>query len=252
MGKLAKKQETALTKWDDELAKHAADVAGKEQLPTGSFVSIRGGQMSIAGNPVKDNRVNVVIVDHIYENAYYEGDYDADNPQPPVCYAFGREEKEMAPHEKCSEPQNETCMGCEKNVFGSAERGKGKACKNSRRLALITADDMDADSISEGAIVYMKLPVTSTRAWAGYVQGLAAKYKRPPFGVVTEIAVIPDPKTQFKVGFTLVDQVPNNLIGPLMARREKVADEIMFPYGTPAEKEKPAKKVAVAGKKRKF
>lgn len=232
---LAKRGGTAITKWEAELAKHAADVAAAEQMPTGQFVSIRAGVLTIGGQPVKDNKVKVVIIDHVYENALYRGDYDADNPQPPHCFAFGRNEKELAPHEEAYEPANEACEGCPNNVFGSADKGKGKACKNTRRLALISADGLSPDSVQDGELVYMKLPVTSTKGWAYYVKGLFAAYKRPPFAVVTEVAVVPDPNSQFKVTFTYVGMVPDNVMGAIMERREKVMAEIMFPYGKPTE-----------------
>lgn len=223
----------ALAKWDEELAKYAAEVAEAEQMPTGSFVSLKGGVLSIAGNPVKDNKLKVIIVDHVYENDFYDEDFDPDQPQPPVCYAFGRTEDELRPHEKASEPQHDQCAGCAKNVFGSAPKGKGKACKNSRRLALISADGLSADSIRDGEVVYLKLPVTSTKGWAYYVKGLHATLKRPPFGVITEIALVPDPKTQFKVSFNVVGPVPDSVMGAVMERRAKVQEEIMFPYSSP-------------------
>lgn len=240
MGKkdaIEKRGSAAISKWEAELEKEAADVAAKEQMPSGSFVSIRGGIMTIGGSPIKDNKVQVVIIDHVYENAMYDGDYDADNPQPPVCYAFGRDEAELKPHEKASEPQHDQCQGCEKNVFGSAEKGKGKACKNTRRLALISADNINPGSIKDGELVYLKLPVTSTKGWAMYVKSLFAHYKRPPYAVITEVAVVPDQKSQFKVTFERVDGIPANLGPAIMARREKVKEEIMFPYGDPTPKE---------------
>lgn len=249
---LAKRGSVGMTKWEEELAKHATEAADKEQMPTGSFVSIRGGVMTIAGQPIKDNKVKVVIVDHVYENALYSGDYDPDAPQPPSCYAFGRDEKELAPHEKSSEPAHESCEGCPNNVFGSADKGKGKACKNTRRLALVSADGLSEDSVRDGELVYMKLPVTSTKGWAFYVKGLAAQMKRPPFGVITEIAVIPDPKTQFKVAFRVVEAVPNEVMGAVMERREKVMEEIMFPYGSPSEQTPKKGKQQAKSKARKF
>lgn len=240
MGKkdaIEKRGSAAISKWEAELEKEAADIASKEQMPSGSFVSIRGGVMTIGGAPIKDNKVQVVVIDHVYENAKYDGAYDPDDPQPPSCYAFGRDEAEMRPHEKASQPAHDQCQGCDNNVFGTAEKGKGKACKNTRRLALISADNLNANSIANGELVYLKLPVTSTKIWATYVKALNAHYKRPPYAVVTEISVVPDPKSQFKVLFERVDGIPANLGPAIMARREKVKDEIMFPYGDPTPKE---------------
>lgn len=239
--KLAKRGSTGITKWDEELAKHAADVSAAEQMPTGSFVSTRGGILAIAGQPLKDNKMQVIIVDHVYENAFYEGDYDADNPSPPSCYAFGRTEEELKPHEKASDPVHDQCTGCPNNAFGSAEKGKGKACKNIRRLALISADGLSKESIKDGERVYLKVPVTSAKGWAFFVKGLASTMKRPPFAVIAEIAAVPDPKSQFRLTFQHVENVPDALMGAVMARREKEMSEIMFPYAAPAEDAKPAK-----------
>lgn len=225
----------AITKWDEELAKHAMEAADKEQMPTGSFVSIRGGVLTIAGQAVKDNKLKAVIIDHCYENAYYEGEYDPEQPQPPVCYAFGRDDKELKPHEKAAKPCSEMCEGCPNNQFGSAEKGKGKACKNIRRLALISADGLNANSAEKSELVYLKLSVMSCKGWAFYVKGLAATLRRPPFGVVTEISVVPDVKAQFKVNFSVIGPVPDEVMGAVMERREKVMDEIMFPYSAPTE-----------------
>ncbi len=255
---LAKRGTAAVAKagqWDDELAKYATEVADKEQMPAGNFVSIKGGILTIGGSPMNGNKVKVIIVDHVYENAKYDSDYDPDAPQPPSCYAFGRDEAELKPHEKASEPAHDQCSGCAHNVFGSAEKGKGKACKNIRRLAMVSADELSADSVRDGTLVYMKIPVTSTKGWAYYVKGLAATLKRPPFGVITEVAVVPDAKSQFKITFQACGNVPNEVMGAVMARREKVAEEIMFPYGAPNADEKPAKgkaKVKAAAKSRKF
>lgn len=242
--KLAKRSGSAIVKWDEELAKYAQEGVAREALPSGMFISVRAGQLSIAGQPVKDNKLQVVVVDYVNENAMYVGDFDADAPQPPVCYAFGRDEKDMRPHEKCSEPQSEACVGCPNNVFGSSERGKGKACKNIRRLALLSADNLSKESLTDGDVLYLKVPVTSVKAWALYVRGVASNFKRPAFAVVTELSVVPDPKSQFKLTFRYVGEIERDLLPALMQRREKVAEEIGFPYqeAAPVQPKKGKKK----------
>ena len=239
---------TALAKWDDELAKFAEEVSSKEQMPGGSFLSFKAGQISIAGTPVKGNSLQVIIMDSIFENCLYEGDYDADNPQPPSCYAFGREDADLKPHEEATDPKCEQCAGCPMNDWGSSEKGKGKACKNTRRLAIISANGLSPESVENGELLFARLPVTSVKGWCYYVKSLAATLKRPPFGVVTEISSVPDAKTQFKVTFTPVGPVPNEVVGAIMERRKAVQEQIAFPYPKASEK-KPAAK----GKKgRKF
>lgn len=242
---------TALTTWEERLAARAqAAVEQEASVSAGQFISVRAGQLSYDGNAIAGNKMKVVVLDAILENAYYEGKFDPDNPAPPLCYAFGRDDKELAPHEKATKPQHETCKGCPHNEWGSADGGerRGKACKNIRRLALIPAEPLSAEALGKSDVAYFKLPVTSVKAWAAYVRALAALRKRSPEGCVTEISVASDPKTQFKVSFNHVLDLKNELLGVVMPRADTARDEIAFPYPEPQEQEAPAPK----GKKRKF
>jgi hypothetical protein len=225
-----------MTKWDEELAREAAEQASKESVGS-SKLSVRGGAFSVGGSPLKDREIPVVVVDHVFENCYYKGDFDADNPSSPVCFAFGQDADDMRPHEKSSEPQCETCAACAKNQFGSAERGRGKACKNSKRLMIISGADASPESIKEGEMLQFNVPVTSVKGWAHYVKGLAATYRRPPYAVITELAIEPDDKTQFKILFRFLELLSDKFAGVLAARREQAAEAIVTPYAPPREDE---------------
>lgn len=233
---------TAIVKWDEALAARAQMAKkAEESVSTGSFISLKSGVMSYNGNPVPGNKLDVVVVDAILENHYFDGAYDPNTPQSPSCYAFGRDEDEMSPHEKVDEPFSEKCKGCPNNEWGSADTGRGKACKNVRRLAVIPADALDggAEGVEEAAIAYLKVPVTSVKAWAGYVNQLAAANK-PPLAFVTEISVTPDAGSQFKVNFKAKESIEDGeLIGALLAKAGVVEQTIAFPY-QPVE-EAPAK-----------
>ncbi len=265
----------ALTTWDEELAKQAAaSAAMEENTASGSFFSLKSGVLSFNDSPIPGNEMAVVIVDHILENVYHEGEYDPDDPQGPSCFAFGRDEKVMKPHDIVFEAgkQQNDCCGipgsadcCPQNEWGSADRGKGKACKNTRRLALLPAGTFDKNgnfkSIEDPehyentAIAYMKLPVTSVRGYAAFVKQVAGALKRPPHGLMTKISVVPDAKSQFKVIFEALVQVPNELMGVIMQRHQEAAASIEFPYQLaddeptagkgkkkPAAKKRPARK----------
>lgn len=225
-----------MTKWDEELAKRASIAMGMEEdsLGGGNFISLKSGVMTYRDNPVPGNKMNVVILDHAFENDYYGGqDYDPANKAPPVCFALGKDGATLAPHEKSSDPQNngEPCKTCPlggKEAWGSSDKGSGKACKNSRRLIMITEDGLK--DIDNASVAMLKIPVTSVRAWAGYVKSLQDTLKRPPLGVITEISVVPDVKSQFKVQFKLKDKVPNDKLDALFKRCDKVQDTLMQPY----------------------
>ena len=245
----SKSGNVAITKWSDEMAKYAQEAAGSEQTPSGSFVSLRGGVLSFQGSPAKDNKAQVVILDNIYENTLYTGKFDPESPQPPSCYAFARDEKDLKPHEKASAPQHDQCSGCEHNVFGSAETGKGKACKNTRRLALLSANGLSAQTVRDYDVLHLKIPVTSVKGWSYYVKGIATTLKRPPFGVVTELAVVPDPKSQFRLVFTCVSPIDDAVMGAVMERRKEIMEQIAFPY---PEASAAPKAKAAPSKARKF
>lgn len=222
----------ALAKWEAQLAQDAKAEADNEQLPGGQFLSIKAGVLSLAGQPIEDNKLDVVIVDHVFENAYYTGRYDPDNPSSPICYAFGREEESMAPADDVEEKQNDACAGCPQNVFGTADEGRrpGKACKNGRRLALLSAEGITAHAASEGEIAFLKVPPTSLKGWAYYVKSLASTYRRPTYGVVTTIGVVPDQKDQVRVTFVMKELLDAKVLAAIAERREAVKELIIFPY----------------------
>lgn len=236
-----KKPAAGVNSYDAELAAFAAEYGSMEENAGGAlpFVSFKGGRISFNGGEVPDGRFNVVVLDHVLENHFYLDAYDADNPSSPACFAFGRVDAEMAPHDNSSEPQCEGCRGCPMNEFGSADRGKGKACKNVRRLAIITEEDLD--DIENATVAYMKVPVMSVKGWAGYVQQLANVMKVPPFAVITEVSIVPDAKSQFRVQFKLVEQITDKAqIKALIAKRESIQQEIVTPYQATEIEEKPA------------
>lgn len=253
---MAKKptKSTAVANYDEQLAAlMQQDVETEKSISSGGkFISTKGGQLSYDGNLMKDNEMYVVIVDHIFENAYYEGRYNPDNLQPPTCFAFGRSEKDLIPHVNVIDAdQNpcDACTGCPMNEWGSD--GRGKACKNVRRLAVIPAghvngktDELelyDDDHFKSADVAYLKLPVTSTKGFSTYIKQVAQAYNKPVLGVITRVYCTPDDKTQYKVNFEAIDEVPIELLGVLMQRRSMVMEEIDFPYSLEERDPVPAK-----------
>lgn len=242
---------TSMVAWEERLRQEAQVAAAIEENvgSGGSFISTKGGRLMFEGAEIPGNKMNVVILDHILENNLFAGRYDPDTPASPVCFSLGRDENELAPHENSPEPQHDTCRGCPMNEFGTADTGKGKACKNSRRLALITEGDLE--DIENAKVSYLKLPVTSVKGWAGYVRQLHTTLGRPPFGVVTEISLVPDPKTQFKMQFKLVEQIDSaESFEALFTKKDAVAQEIAFPYQPrEEEEERPARGRQAVGRR---
>lgn len=229
---------TQIQKWDEELAAAAQVVVESEVASGGQFFSVRGGVLQFNDAPLPGNEVAVVIVDYIFENVFYEGEFNPEQPQGPTCFAFARSENDLAPHAMVVEKQHDKCSGCPRNEWGSADRGRGKACRNIRRLGLILAGDLkngqftqyDAEHFATAQPGYLKVPVTSVKGFASFAKQVAAVLRRPPWAIFTKVKVVSDPRTQFRVVFEPISEVPNELLSVLKKRNDEVSQLIAFPY----------------------
>lgn len=242
--------------WDEELAKLAQESATMEEsTSTGSFFSLKSGVLSLNDNAFPNNEMAVIILDTVLENVFYKDGYDPEAVTAPSCFAFGRSEDEMEPHlivKSAELNPAETCAQCPNNEWGSADVGRGKACSNRRRLAMIPAGTFDKqgnfvafedpEDFEASLVAFMKLPVTSVKGYASYVKQIASALRMPPLGVFTKVSVRPDTGSVFKVHFEALGQVPSELLSVIMERRQFAVDTIEAPYSAYEEpEEKPAK-----------
>lgn len=251
----------ALVPISERWAEQAQQAQHEEPVGEGLFVSLKSGVMSVNDEELPGNQMYVVIIDHYRENTYFEGRYDPDVKAPPKCYAFARgaDGDDMGPHESMQlslapegyfEPQNDVCRTCPKNEWGTADTGRGKACQNRRRLVLLPAGycepkkgsrDFDVRLFTDAAHyqtadeAMLKLPVTSSKEFSKYVSQLGAQFQRPPHGVITRIFVEPDPKTQFRVGFEMVEEVPDDLAQIIMDRNAVCREREWRGYQPPSD-----------------
>lgn len=267
---------TAVANYDEELARLASGSATlTDSGGGGRFFSTRAGVLQFDDTPLPGNQACVIVAAWCLENVFYEGAYDADNRTPPTCFAFCKnpdEKEEMAPpeivdKEDAFERQSDECKGCPQNEWGSAAQGRGKACSNRRRLALLPAGTYksagrnggfelevidDAEHFRTAEAGFLKIPVMSGKGFDAYVRDVAEQFKRPLFAVYTRVYLTPDPKSQFKVNFELIEPVTDNaVLGSLMERFRKLHEEIDFPYTPFTEEETPQPKAAnkkLAGK----
>ena len=251
--------------WDEELARRAQiAMSTEESTSTGAFFGLKGGILTFDKIPIANNKMGVIVLDSLLENVYFDSEYDPDVIAAPICFAHGRLEKDMKPHElvvAAGQAQSEQCTGCPKNAFGTADKGRGKACRNTRRLALIPAGTLDAndkwtpfskpDQFATSVIGFMKLPVTSVKPYSAFVKQLAGVLHRPPFAIFTKIAVIPDKDTQFKVTFEALGNVPDSLMDVIMKRNEEAMALIAQPYSLESPDAAPAKASKVKSKSKK-
>lgn len=245
----AKKTGKALVVWEKEFAELAKAGTAGIKSTEGTFISFRGGKMSVAGADVPDDELRGVIVGWAFHNTYYDPSepYDPENPAVPGCYAYGEDEDEMVPHDAATDKQADACAGCPMNEFGSAmkgkKQGKGKACKNTIKLAIIA--EQDIDNAAKAQVYFASIPPTSRKNILTYLtKSLRDGVKRPPWAVITKIARVPDDKDQFRVTFELGDLIEDTSAFPaLKALADKVRGELPTEYKA-REQEAPARKAA--------
>lgn len=222
-------QTKELANYDEMLAALAKKATAIEK-PTTSNIGTRAGILTYNGTPVPDNKLNVIIIASTHANLFYEGAYDEKNPTNPVCYAYSEDGENMVPHPKSSKPQHTDCDSCPWNKWESDPNGgRGKACKNSRRLALIP-QDTTVEDLQTAEIATMQLPVTSVKIWAQYVNKLSTLFSRPPLGVYTTIGSVPDRDTTFKLTFQNGPLVDVSMIMPLIKKAEVAQEQLERVY----------------------
>lgn len=251
-----------LVNYDDLYAQRAKQATRGEQLRQGMFLSTRGGTLALGDEVMPGNQVCVIVLDWVRENTLYAERYEADNPKPPICYAFARgpeEEDEMGPHPSMQadpnyfQPQSDICKTCPHNQWGSADKGRGKACQNRRRLTMIPAGvflpkrgsrDFDLEIFDDpkhyetADTAFMKLPVTSVTAWGKYVHQVGEATNRSPDGVITRIFTEPDPKYQYTINFEMLEKVPDELVQAVIRRADMAQSAQIEGYMPP--KDEPA------------
>jgi len=241
-------------RWDEKLAGYGKEVAALER-PSLAQISLRAGVMKYQDQIVPGNKLDCLIIASVFENRWYPNKFDPNKRENPGCFALSVNGKDMTPHDTSPQLQSDACETCPQFQWGSApDGGRGKACKQVRRLALLPATilkDTDVDKIATAEMALMSVPVTSGKNWANYVNNLSNEYHRPPWAVLSTVYVEPDPRTQFQVKFKYLGFVSDEYLEAVEKRYLSATDVLMTPYdfsGSDAE-QAPAAKADKTGKK---
>lgn len=123
--------------------------AGADAGPSVKRISIKGSvfRMMVGGKEVaknEDRAMNIVIVGAAQYNsrAFYEATFsEGQTVKLPDCFS----DNGITPNAKSTSPQAASCKDCPQNVDGSGPTGKGRACRFSRRLAVVLENDQQGD-----------------------------------------------------------------------------------------------------------
>lgn len=242
---MAKKQSTEepgteVTQWEDQMAKDARAVAKTERASVNK-IAFKSGIMTYMDSALKDNVLDCVVIAHVKENVYYTDRYKADDVKPPACFALALPDEPLHPHEDVPTPLAELCASCEMYQWASdPQGGRGKACKERRRLAVIPLPN-SVNEIADSELAVMSIPVTSVKNWGNYVNRVAATLQRPPWGVATRIRLVPDAKTQFRVVFELIEPLAGEYLPEIHNKIDLANNALLVPYEmNPEQEEAPA------------
>ena len=229
---------TAVVSWKDKMAAITAQ-AVQSEAPKGGYLSFKGGNISFNDDLIPGNKLNVIVLDFLLENYHFAEAYSGGSAIP-VCFAFGREESELAPHKDAEDPQSDECGTsgeegcCPLNEWGSASNGgRGKGCANSRRVAVIAADCIPKglDAIKKASVLMLKVPVTSVYLFSKFVNQTAQALETPPFGVIVELSTKPDKKNLFSVNWKVIGQTTDQeVLEALYNKRMSIQDKLFAPY----------------------
>jgi hypothetical protein len=150
--------------------------------PTGDKIKISNKQFKLPSGDTLDF-LDVVVIDFIFYNVYYEGAFDANNIMPPNCFSLSQESKTAVPSANAPDSQNPDCASCWANQFASA--GKGKACQNRCLLAVLPSDANEDTPFS-----ILDISPTAVKGFSSYMSGVARGGKMP-YEVVTHVECNP-------------------------------------------------------------
>lgn len=195
----------------EALRAQAAAMSDRIAPPSGIRITTGGKNFSLPDGTKVPGPLELVVVDFVARNEFYENDYDKDSIVPPACFAIGSNPVKLVPSANSPLKQADDCTSCPMNAFGS--KGKGKACSNTRLLAVLPPDADDSTPLW-----LLKVSPTGGKAFDGFVRSVATTFQLPPIGVVVTVSFDENedyPKLVFS------DPKPNNNVGTHYGRQEE-------------------------------
>lgn len=210
--------EKALVDYEAILAEEKKRIKEAVGGPSRNTISVKDKMFTMPSGESHKGPLSVVILDFRSYNAHYAGAYNPNNIQPPNCFAIGKYKNEMTPSKNAEAPQADACATCPKNEFGSDPGGgKGKACKNQYRIAVVAADFATKDP-NEIEIMTITVSPTGLKGFDTYVNRLKAMYDALPVEYITEISFNPN-ATYSSLLFTAIE--PHGHTAQMMQLRDQ-------------------------------
>ena len=153
---------------------------------------------------------------HISKN-YYAGKYVEGSIEPPTCWSVDG----VKPDAAVPQPVSPLCANCKNNIFGSRvtdDGRKAKACADTRRLAIVPADDLGNEIY--GGPMLLRVPPASLAELAEY--GKVMKAKGFPYNTLVT-----------RIGFDSEVSYPKLVFKPVRAIKPDEEDRLIELLNTP-------------------
>lgn len=179
----------------------------------------------------ESNSFSGIIVGVKHANIHYAGEYEEGVTNPPDCLAVGDDScSALVPLAEVENKYSTACGSCPKMQWGSALKGKGKACGEHTLLALyVPAFGEDLFLIEEKK--------ANSKAVDGYLANVNNKYGHP-VAVLTEFTI--GAKNKWEQSFQATGIVSQDLVVKLVERFEEantmLEARVVDSYKKPAPK----------------
>ena len=203
----------------------AAQEQAEAEVDTIPFISPKGKKFTL-GEEKLGNILNVVILADVFDHSYYDRPYDPDTISPPACFAINSVNSSLVPHLTSPVIQASSCDECPMNEFGSSNNGKGKACRNGRRLLVAAVTNSVPDLVN---LAIINLAPTSLKGYAKYAKSLATVKKLPIWSVVTTLS-FDDDATWPQIVTNFNGVLDGNYINSIAPRLAEFTEAVSVPY----------------------
>lgn len=161
------------------------------------------------------NSIEVVILKAatVIGKVFYEKGFTEGSDEKPDCFSANG----VMPDPSSAKKQSPVCASCPKNAWGSQIKqdgtaGKGKACSDSKRLAVVPAADIKNEVF--GGPMLLRVPAASLQDVATYGAAVA-KLGYPYYAIVTRIS------------FDVNEAFPKLVFSPVRALTDEEADLVL-------------------------
>lgn len=222
-----------------------AGVSGSEnrEKVDSARISFKGGkfkfQDSLLGNA--GNEFWGIVLNFSFVKTFYAKKFKEGEVAFPECFAISAEaeSKTWEPHANSNVAQASSCDTCEHNKWGTApDDGKGKACRDQRRLVVLVADSFKSGAmgLADATLGVLEIAPTSIKHWKKYYNDMRMAYGVDCFAYVTRF-YLDDAFDYPVVRYSLHKFVDNREL--LLALKDKVSKEAlemaMRPYSKQEE-----------------